>query len=549
MAIREQLNGKTASQRATIKGIEVAKVLSVKKTSRVNYSIEILEIKPIEKGVEVFVKAWDSNGQIGFGKDGTVDVERFVFINPPILVADPNGTIRREWNDEATGESGTNTYREDPKEALLQSLEHTIAVKKQKFDNSKIVKGRVGNTTTTVYSNAGGDGFIGYAAFDAASWATQHDATTGGDVQGTGTSGSTPYVGKQAGGEILLRRAYFPFDTSSVADTDTVDSAIFSVYHGAEDDSGDDPVGVVTSAQASGTALVAGDYDALGSTFISNTINTNSFTGNAYNNFTLDSSGEAEIDFTGYTFLALRTDKDRSNTEPSSSTFYRISIYFADQTGTTNDPKLVVEHSAGVTTVSSTISAKARVIKQGQSSTVQSKARVEQLGVSKTIQAKARVLRQAESSSIQAKAFIQTAGAHTITAKATVQQSDVAKTVQAKGRILQEGESSNIQARGRIELTESDTITAKGRIEQLGVAKTVQAKAKISGMTNQTIQAKAAVVQEVDRTLEARARIEKLGVAKTISAKGRVKLQEKGFVKLRSEQQSWPITFNDNRIL
>ena len=209
---------------------------------------------------------------------------------------------------------------------------------------------------------------------------------------------------------------------------------------------------------------------------------------------------------------------------------------------------LMFETYSAVSTNSSTISAKARIEQTGVSKTIQAKGRIEQLGVSSTIQAKARVLRQANSSTISAKAHIQTAGAKTIQAKATIQQSGVDQTIQAKGRIEQQNVEKTVSAKGRISVTGAKTIQAKGRIEQLGVNKTVSAKGRIAGTSDQTIQAKATIVQEEDQTIQARGRIQQT-VAKTISAKGRIKLQEKGFVKMRSEQQSWPITLNDNRIL
>src|SRR3990167_4451732 len=86
---------------------------------------------------------WTPGGkQVGFGKDGTVDIERFVFINPPILVSDPNGDIIREWTDDTTGELKQRKLRESPQEALLQSLAHTISVKKEKFGSERIVRGK-----------------------------------------------------------------------------------------------------------------------------------------------------------------------------------------------------------------------------------------------------------------------------------------------------------------------------------------------------------------------------------------------------------------------
>jgi hypothetical protein len=123
---------------------------------RANYDIEIVSMRTIEGGVEVFARAWTKEGgQIGFGPDGTVDIERFQIINPPVLVADPAGSIVRTWTDNDTGRVKERRLREDAREALLQSLEHTLSVKKEKFGSTNIVPGKVGNTTSTFYPAAG----------------------------------------------------------------------------------------------------------------------------------------------------------------------------------------------------------------------------------------------------------------------------------------------------------------------------------------------------------------------------------------------------------
>src|SRR3990167_7351815 len=101
--IRDLLENKTGKEKANIKGQEIAKqVVSVARTnvksSGADFDIEVVETKAIEGGVEVFARAWTPDGkQVGFGKDGSVDLERFVFINPPILVVDPLGDILHEW--------------------------------------------------------------------------------------------------------------------------------------------------------------------------------------------------------------------------------------------------------------------------------------------------------------------------------------------------------------------------------------------------------------------------------------------------------------------
>ena len=66
-----------------------------------------------------------------------------------------------------------------------------------------------------------------------------------------------------------------------------------------------------------------------------------------YNNFTLNAAGISNINKTGASWFGTRLSGDFDNSEPvySASLIARVNIYLADNTGTTNDPKLVVIHT------------------------------------------------------------------------------------------------------------------------------------------------------------------------------------------------------------
>ena len=72
-----------------------------------------------------------------------------------------------------------------------------------------------------------------------------------------------------------------------------------------------------------------------------------------YNNFALNASGLAAINKTGITKFSLRIVSDIDNVEPtwSSGNDAVFDISEADETGTTQDPKLVIEHSVAITFV------------------------------------------------------------------------------------------------------------------------------------------------------------------------------------------------------
>lgn len=179
-------------------------------------------MEAIEDGVQVFARAWKDGKQIGFGADGTVDMERFRIFNPPIMVPDKNGTYeRKNEKGEVTGK-----YREDPKEALLQVIEDNISVMKNIHGDEKIVLGKKGNTTSTFYPDADTestsvDGSLFYN--ENTNWDTVHDAATGTHAYDDRSSG-TVKTNKDAG-YYYIERLVFLFNTASIPDNDTVTSA------------------------------------------------------------------------------------------------------------------------------------------------------------------------------------------------------------------------------------------------------------------------------------------------------------------------------------
>ena len=257
----ELLKGKSPAERANIKGVEIAKLGPIARTARKNYDIEIVSIEAIDGGAQAFVRAWNANGQIGFGTDGTVEIERFRIFNPPILVPDPSGDIVRSWDDPLTGEHGELHYREDLQEALLQVLEHNLSVMENIHTSEGIISGKIGNTTSTFYSDTG-DGHIEseIAGFN---WDAAHDASSGTQTNYTGTfSVSGSY--RTGGGHAGIVRAFQPFDTAALTDTDVIDSATLSVYPTSilnGDNDGDDWINVVQTTQASTASLVDDDFD------------------------------------------------------------------------------------------------------------------------------------------------------------------------------------------------------------------------------------------------------------------------------------------------
>lgn len=341
---------------SNLKSQEVAKITSVTKTTIGDIDIQIDSTRLIDGGVEVFVRAWDKNeNKIGFG-DGTVEIERFRIFNPRILVPDPLGSIIRTIPASETSPEVTKTYREDLTEAVKQTI--AKAVKVAGKDGSKIVLGKVGNTTdlfypeaepgsTTVDGKIKANGIVYLTVHDAASGDDDNDATTKDTLVGQLLSGGVTY---------FIYRSHTGFDTSSLPDTDTIDSATLTMTSdGAYDLTGDNTwtVHIFAHTLSANTNLAAGDYNktSYGATSWGSIAATDAdiADGSAWS-ITLNSDGKTGISKTGVTNIGFRSTRDfqdnsGAGTAPTGAEY--LQTYFADNAGTTNDPLLTVVHSAG----------------------------------------------------------------------------------------------------------------------------------------------------------------------------------------------------------
>ena len=339
------VTGKSASEKADIKGIEIAKFNHKGKFTKGNLEIEIQSLENIRGGVEVFARGWKDGRQLGFGKDGSVEIERFRIFNPPVLVSDPNGAVIRKFENPVTHEITTLTYREDPVEAIRQVMAHNISLVGKK--NTKIVQGKIGNTTDTYYPDADAestsvDGMV--TRTNVSSWSDARNDANGNNVHDA-TTQSDIAAEEEFTNNFSITRAFFLFDTSAISDSDIIRSATFSVYVTAGEGN-DRTFGLIQTNPSSNTSLSVGDFDAL-------TLNSPAegaarvslATTSAYSDFVLNSTGLGWVSKSSVTKLGLRHQDDIDNTQPSTGRQY-AGMRFADQTGTTEDPKLVVVHES-----------------------------------------------------------------------------------------------------------------------------------------------------------------------------------------------------------
>ncbi len=354
-----------AGERATVKGQEIAKIGPQPRQnvqfSGADYDIEIVSLTAIEGGIEVLARAWNPDGsQIGFGKNGTVDIERFKFqitVGGPydnlknLVVQDDVGDISVDYDvfDDQGVKIGVETvkYREDPLEVVLRLLSSTIEVKKQKFGAENIQPLKVGSTTSTFYPVAGQNSPVdgGTLYNDFPDWDTVHDAAEATHVFPTDAS---IYAARCLfiDPDYAVYRTVFLFNTASIG-TDAIASAIFSVKSGASNFSNDDSdtLTLVSSNPANNDDVVVGDYDSYGTTSFGSSALSNRVS-LAYFDVTVNGTGRAAINKSGITKFGTRTERDIADNAPTGNN--SMQIFSADQADVTSDPKLVVEHAESV---------------------------------------------------------------------------------------------------------------------------------------------------------------------------------------------------------
>ena len=229
--------------------------------------------------------------------------------------------------------------------------------------------GHIGLTTLTAYPDPDPetttvDGVVGYRNTSPPTYDDAHDDTGSGvdaaDSSGTNLAGhiGVGVARQNSGGRWVIDRGFLLFDSSSIG-SDSIDDATVSLYDDnifiSNGDTGsNNTYYIVTSTPASNTTLAVTDYQNSGDSIDNPTINSNEITGStiagnrsAYQDFTLNATGEGNVSTSGVSKFGFRHGDDEG-TSPGWTVDTRNSwlASSADTTGTTKDPKLVVNHSA-----------------------------------------------------------------------------------------------------------------------------------------------------------------------------------------------------------
>ena len=355
--IKDLLKNKNAKEQAKIKGQEIAKVDFRGEYISQEYGIkiDIQSTKAIEGGVEVMARAWKGNKQLGFGSDGSVDIERFKIMNPSYQV--PNGTTRIE-TDERGRETTVDNLKEDVAEATRKDIAHTAKLIGK--EDTNIVKGKIGSTTSTFYPATGANDPVDGRVINhpsSSDWATVHDAASGTSVSTTGTveRGEVEMVGSN----ILITRGFMLFDTSSISTTNEISSATLSLDFSSADSSfandGYDYVTITQSNPDSDDTLITADFNQAGSTEAIDEGDRKDITDistGTYTDFPFNATGIGFIGTGagGRTRLGQREGHDFSNNDPGLASGKYILARWKSADNGTAEPKLVIVHTSAENT-------------------------------------------------------------------------------------------------------------------------------------------------------------------------------------------------------
>ncbi len=184
------------------------------------------------------------------------------------------------------------------------------------------------------------------------------DATYANARAGTGTladDGPTS-TDVQAGqgeseGVFTCAETLLPFDTSALGALATVSGAVLSLFENSGSSAFSNAGDVEARLHDFGATLTAADFVAgvdLGGKTLLGVVASASWTNNVYNAFS-DVAMGANVDKIGTTRIVICWSRHRAGNQPGVAAYEYANFLSADQTGTDNDPKLVITYTLPAT--------------------------------------------------------------------------------------------------------------------------------------------------------------------------------------------------------
>jgi len=253
-------------------------------------------------------------------------------------------------------------FFEDNSGNLSSNLEHTLQEidghliytkipSKRGKDDLALAQYPILIDTNTYYSSTA-DGYVRY--FNAETWDEAHDAETGTEVstitQKNDWMIAANYTLKDE--TYYINRTFFYFDTSDLPDAATITAAVMSLYRYSNAGGDESDVCAMKGTQAD--TLAEEDFDS----FSGSAYGYADWTGGVdrYIGITFNAQGRSDINKTGVTKICCREySHDYLDVPHTDDGLYDNGCYFADQAGTTYDPKLEIDYTeaAGPTNLKS----------------------------------------------------------------------------------------------------------------------------------------------------------------------------------------------------
>lgn len=149
-----------------------------------------------------------------------------------------------------------------------------------------------------------------------------------------------------------IRRSFVLFNTATLPDNSSISAVNFKLYVTAKtnsDNDGSDTINVVSASPASNTAIVADDYEAIGSTLYATAADITSVSTGAYTTFALNGTGIAAVSPTNVSKFGVREGHDISGLRPDNHTNNSVTFSSADTSGTSQDPTLDATYTVPAT--------------------------------------------------------------------------------------------------------------------------------------------------------------------------------------------------------
>lgn len=308
------------------------------------FDVELVRWGYIGQSVEVLARVWRNGRQLGFGRDGMIDIERFRFNRLAMYVPDPTGDMLKTSTDLCGRTRESRILKFDPREALLKVL--TQAAAETGKDSGLIVPGTIGSTTYTLYPTYGTDGYVAYES------ATYSTAREGGGTGFTavGAESGFSYGQYKNGSAYGVIEAFAHWPLTGVSGT--INSATISTMQNNGDFTGTNFTAEIWSHASwsdpfTSSAFIAGGslsgqtlYASLALTAPSDDVY-QAFTSQAALLTAITSALGDDL------YVMISSDRTRTNNTPTQFEFQNCySTDYNGVTDTTQDPKLVIDATA-----------------------------------------------------------------------------------------------------------------------------------------------------------------------------------------------------------